>query len=131
VPEKDGILACLLMAELVATEKKSLGQILRELSKQIGNFYTDRINVAIPPDKKDALLKKLAGGLKNVGPFKVEKFITTDGYKFSCRTMNGSHSAPAAPNTHPLLHRGEVKSESEEARHRMPAIVGGLNLAKL
>jgi alpha-D-glucose phosphate-specific phosphoglucomutase len=82
VPEKDGILACLLMAELVATEKKSLGQILRELSKQIGNFYTDRINVAIPPDKKDALLKKLAGGLKNVGPFKVEKFITTDGYKF-------------------------------------------------
>jgi phosphoglucomutase len=82
VPEKDGILACLLMAELVATEKKSLGQILRELSKQIGNFYTDRINVAIPPDKKDALLKKLAGGLQNVGPFKVEKFITTDGYKF-------------------------------------------------
>ena len=33
VPEKDGILACLLMAELVATEKKSLGQILKELSK--------------------------------------------------------------------------------------------------
>jgi len=82
VPEKDGILACLLMAELVATEKKSLGQILRELSKQIGNFYTDRINVAIPPDKKEALLKKLAGGLQNIGAFKVEKFITTDGYKF-------------------------------------------------
>ena len=38
VPEKDGILACLLMAELVATEKKSLGQILKELSKQIGEF---------------------------------------------------------------------------------------------
>ncbi len=33
VPEKDGILACLLMAELVATEKKSLGQILKELSQ--------------------------------------------------------------------------------------------------
>ncbi len=33
VPEKDGILACLLMAELVATEKKSLGRILKELSK--------------------------------------------------------------------------------------------------
>ena len=31
VPEKDGILACLLMAELVATEKKSLGQILKAL----------------------------------------------------------------------------------------------------
>ena len=82
VPEKDGILACLLMAELVATEKKSLGQILKELSKQIGNFYTDRINISFAPEKKDALLAKLGGGLRSIGSFPVEKFITTDGYKF-------------------------------------------------
>ena len=82
VPEKDGILACLLMAELVATEKKSLGQILKELSKQIGDFYSDRINVSFAPEKKDALLAKLGGGLKSIGSFPVEKFITTDGYKF-------------------------------------------------
>src|SRR5437762_8571156 len=82
VPEKDGILACLLMAELVATEKKSLGRILQELEKQTGEFHTDRINVKISPEKKDALLNRLAGGLDFIGPFKVEKFITTDGYKF-------------------------------------------------
>src|SRR6266446_4096750 len=82
VPEKDGILACLLMAELVATEKKSLGQILKEIEKQTGAFYTDRINVRIPAEKKEALLKKLAGGLESIGPFRVEKFITTDGFKF-------------------------------------------------
>jgi phosphoglucomutase len=82
VPEKDGILACLLMAELVATEKKSLGQILKELAEQIGEFYTDRINVSFAPEKKEALLAKLGGGLQNIGAFKVEKFITTDGYKF-------------------------------------------------
>jgi alpha-D-glucose phosphate-specific phosphoglucomutase len=82
VPEKDGILACLLMAELVATEKKSLGQILRELSKKIGDFYTDRINISFAPEKKDALLAKLGAGLKTIGQFKVEKFITTDGFKF-------------------------------------------------
>src|ERR1043165_7576033 len=67
VPEKDGILACLLMAELVATEGKSLGRILRELSKQTGEFLTDRINVSIPPEKKDALLAKLGSGLKRLG----------------------------------------------------------------
>ena len=82
VPEKDGILACLLMAELVATEKKSLGQILKELSRKIGNFYTDRINVSFAPEKKDELLARLGGGLKSIGAFPVEKFITTDGYKF-------------------------------------------------
>ena len=101
VPEKDGILACLLMAELVATEKKSLGQILKELSKQIGEFYTDRINVSFAPEKKDALLAKLGSGLKNIGTFKVEKFITTDGFKFLL--PNREWVAFRASGTEPLI----------------------------
>jgi len=101
VPEKDGILACLLMAELVATERKSLGQILRLLEKETGEFHTDRINVSIPPDKKEALLKKLAGGLGNVGNLPVEKFITTDGYKFLL--PNGEWVAFRASGTEPLI----------------------------
>jgi alpha-D-glucose phosphate-specific phosphoglucomutase len=82
VPEKDGILACLLMAELVATERKSLGQILKELAKQAGEFHSERINLPIQPASKDAIMAKLGAGLDRIGPFKVEKFITTDGYKF-------------------------------------------------
>src|SRR5947207_5252621 len=75
VPEKDGILACLLMAELVAFEKKSLGQLLEQLEKQTGEFHTTRINIAIPAEKKAALLEKLAAGLDQIGPFTVVKFI--------------------------------------------------------
>ncbi len=101
VPEKDGILACLLMAELVATEKKSLGRILKELSAQIGEFYTDRINVSFAPEKKDALLAKLGGGLQNIGAFKVEKFITMDGYKFLL--PNREWVAFRASGTEPLI----------------------------
>src|SRR5215467_4482607 len=82
VPEKDGILACLLMAELVAMEGKSLGRILKELEKQTGEFHTERINVKIQPETKEALLAKLGSGLDSIGPFQVEKFITTDGYKY-------------------------------------------------
>jgi phosphoglucomutase len=52
VPEKDGILACLLMAELIATERKSLGQILKSLEAETGQFFTDRLNVSIPPERK-------------------------------------------------------------------------------
>src|SRR5690348_7143426 len=40
VPENDGILACLLMAELAATEKKSLGQILKQIEKVTGAYHT-------------------------------------------------------------------------------------------
>jgi phosphomannomutase len=101
VPEKDGILACLLMAELVATERKSLGRILKDLEKQTGEFHTDRINVAIPAEKKEALLAKLAAGLPSVGPFKVQKFITTDGFKFLL--PDGEWVAFRASGTEPLI----------------------------
>lgn len=82
VPEKDGILACLLMAELVAVEKKSLKEILRQLEKKSGEFHTDRLNIHIAPEKKDELMKKLSAGLDAIGPFTVQKFVTTDGFKF-------------------------------------------------
>ncbi len=82
VPEKDGILACLLMAELVAYERRSLGAILGEIEKQTGPFFTDRINLPIAPEKKAVILEKLAAGPARIGMFQVRKFITTDGYKF-------------------------------------------------
>jgi len=109
VPEKDGVLACLLMAELVATERKSLGEILKRLEKQTGQFHTDRINVAIPPEKKAGLLAKLAAGLDTVGPFKVEKFITPDGYKFLL--PNPEWVAFRASGTEPVI-RCDIEAKS-------------------
>src|SRR2546427_587136 len=112
VPEKDGILACLLMTELVATERKSLGRILKEFEQQTGEFHSDRLNVRIPPEKKEALLNKLAAGLDSVGPFKVEKFITTDGYKFLL--PNREWVAFRASGTEPLIRCYlEAKSASQ------------------
>ena len=116
VPEKDGILACLLMAELVATERKSLGQILRALEKQTGEFHTDRINVSIPPEKKAALLQKLAAGLDSVGSFKVQQFITTDGFKFLL--PKGEWVAFRASGTEPLI-RCYIEAKSSASLKRL------------
>ena len=110
VPEKDGVLACLLMAELVATEGKSLGRILKQLEKQTGQFHTDRINVAIRPDTKDALLAKLGSGLKKIGSFKVESFITTDGFKYLL--PNHEWVAFRASGTEPLV-RCYIEAKTE------------------
>jgi alpha-D-glucose phosphate-specific phosphoglucomutase len=101
IPEKDGILACLLMAELVAVEKKPLLQILKTLEKQTGEFHTARLNVKIPPEKKEGLLQKLGAGLDKVGTLPVEKFITTDGYKFLL--PNNEWVAFRASGTEPLI----------------------------
>jgi alpha-D-glucose phosphate-specific phosphoglucomutase len=118
VPEKDGILACLLMAELVATEKKSLGQILKELAKQIGEFYTDRINISFSPEKKEALLAKLGGGLQIIGAFKVEKFITTDGFKFLL--PDNEWVAFRASGTEPLI-RCYIEAKSKTNLKKLDA----------
>ena len=101
VPEKDGILACLLMAELIAYEKESLGRILKRLEKQTGEFHTERINVAIRAETKDALLARLGSGLQAIGSFKTEKFITTDGYKYLL--ADGEWVAFRASGTEPLI----------------------------
>ena len=116
VPEKDGILACLLMAELVAYERKSLGQILKTLAKQTGEFHTERINIKIPVEKKEALLAKLGAGLDSIGPFKVEKFITTDGYKFLL--PNREWVAFRASGTEPVF-RCYIEARSEAQLNRL------------
>jgi alpha-D-glucose phosphate-specific phosphoglucomutase len=117
VPEKDGILACLLMAELVAYERKGLGEILADLAAKAGEFHTDRLNVAIPAEKKEALLKRLGEGLPDIGGIKVEQFITTDGFKFVL--PNREWVAFRASGTEPLIRCYlEAKSPRQLAKLR-------------
>jgi phosphoglucomutase len=83
VPEKDGILACLLIAEMVAVEKKSIKKILKDLYKEVGTFLSDRINLRVDPE----IMEKLKTDLKNNPPadiagLKVKKTVTIDGFKF-------------------------------------------------
>ncbi|HLZ55023.1 MAG TPA: phosphoglucomutase/phosphomannomutase family protein, partial [Verrucomicrobiae bacterium] len=49
----------------------------------------------------DALLAKLGSGLQNIGAFQVEKFITTDGFKFLL--PNREWVAFRASGTEPLI----------------------------
>jgi phosphoglucomutase len=111
VPEKDGILACLLMAELVAAAGKPLGAILKEITKLGGAFFTERINIHIDPAKKEELSRRLSGGLDRIGPFPVQKFITTDGYKFLL--PNGEWVAFRASGTEPVF-RCYIESRSRK-----------------
>ena len=84
LPEKDGILACLLIAELVATRKKSLGAILKELYKEVGPFYTVREDFHLSEAKKAQLSRRIKS-LSRKGHLagkEIAKFDGRDGYKF-------------------------------------------------
>jgi phosphomannomutase len=43
--EKDGILACLLVAEMVAGKRKPLREILNSLYKEVGTYIKERISI--------------------------------------------------------------------------------------
>ena len=118
VPEKDGILACLLMAELVARERKSLGRILKDLEKHIGPFFTERINLHIAPEKKDELLARLAAGPQTIGSYRVEKFITLDGFKFLL--PGGEWVAFRASGTEPVF-RCYLEAKSKRGLAKLAA----------
>ena len=49
VPEKDGILACLLITEMVASRGKSLKNQLKDLFSRVGEVYNRRLNVKLDP----------------------------------------------------------------------------------
>lgn len=61
IPEKDGILAGLLVLEMMAFEKKPLSQIRKELLRELGSdFYTHRLDVRLEGSRKDSLMKAFA-----------------------------------------------------------------------
>jgi phosphoglucomutase len=82
VPEKDGVLACLLMCELVAYEGKSPKKVLDQIQNKVGRILSDRINLRVTPGRKAELLKRLAAGLSEFGGCRVTDTVTKDGYKF-------------------------------------------------
>ncbi len=82
VPEKDGILACLLVAEMVAVEKRTLRQLLDDLYSRVGEIYTRRINLRLSPELEAALPEKLANPPEQIGGRKIEKIIQIDGNKY-------------------------------------------------
>lgn len=59
IPEKDGILADLLMAEMVAREGLTLKQTLAQVSAQTGTFVTRRIDLHVEEDQKNRLVARL------------------------------------------------------------------------
>ena len=82
VPEKDGVLACLLVAEMVAVEKKSLQELLADLYARVGEIYTRRINIHLTPQLEASLSDKFDNPPVAIGKRKIEQIIRIDGNKY-------------------------------------------------
>ena len=59
IPEKDGVLACLLMAELTAHYGKPLSEVLADIYSKYGRVYTHRLDIRCTDQVKQEVLEKL------------------------------------------------------------------------
>jgi alpha-D-glucose phosphate-specific phosphoglucomutase len=81
LPEKDGILACLLVAEMVARTGKKIGQLAQEMQEELGYFYTKRVDLKLTSQIEESLPAKLARPPKQLNGLEVREVNTTDGVK--------------------------------------------------
>lgn len=81
VPEKDGILACFLVAEMVAREGKTVRELLERLYGEVGRFVTRRDNLKLSPELESAYSSKINAVPAEVAGTKVKEVIKIDGTK--------------------------------------------------
>lgn len=124
IPEKDGILAGLLVLEMLAYYKKPLSIILKNLIKEFGAFYNDSFNLEISREK----IKIIIENLKNTPPQKLagaglKEVITLDGVKLVYDDSSWFLVRPSG--TEPLV-RLYLEAPSEPKLNQLKRAVGNL-----
>jgi alpha-D-glucose phosphate-specific phosphoglucomutase len=133
VPERDGILSSLFILELMATEEKSLDQLLTDLRKEFGELHYDRIDLPYEKPNRMELIPKLQlRPPQKIGDLPVEKVTTymgveaVNGIKFHF-TDKRSWLLIRASETEPLI-RIYSEATSDEMVQRL--LHQGLELLK-
>ena len=116
VPEKDGVIAGLLVTEMVATRGKSLGVQLQELFAKVGSYYPVRENFRLTPEVKAAFTEKLKADPTELSGRKVSSVVRTDGLKLILD--DGSWVCYRLSGTEPVV-RAYTEARSE---HDMEAL---------
>jgi len=117
VPEKDGILACLLVAEMLAARGASVGEQVEQLFKKVGrSFAPTRENLHLNDEQKGSAMQKSKTDASTLIGRKVKSVDRTDGAKFAFE--DGSWMLLRLSGTEPLL-RLYVEAENAAASAKL------------
>ena len=125
LPERDGLLNALLLANVMAEEKKTLGRLVADLQAEYGEHQYGRVDLHIPDDVKNAAIaraKALKAGDPAIAGMPILRQETLDGVKFYLDNPEAKTKPNAAETwilfrasgTEPLL-RIYTESTSKEA----------------
>jgi phosphomannomutase len=120
VPDKDGILACLLVAEMIAARGKSMEEQLQDLFRRVGREYWPlRMNLHLPEHVKARAVERLEGKFKEFLGRRVTRIDRTDGVKMffgsDAKDAEGPWVLLRLSGTEPLLRIYTEAATREEA----------------
>ena len=129
LPERDGLLNCLLLANVMADEKKALGQLVADLQQEFGEHQYGRIDMHIPDAIKNAAIARartLQPGATDFAGMPILRIETLDGIKFYLDNPEAKTKPNAAETwlllrasgTEPLM-RVYCESVSKESVHTL------------
>ncbi len=116
IPEKDGLIANLLILEAMASRGKSLVELQQEIYEIGGKYYTDRIDLkkSAPEEVKEVL--ELFKGLSTIGKNQITDIDLKDGVKLMLGEKSKILVRPSG--TEPLL-RIYFEADSEEKLEKL------------
>ncbi len=109
LPERDGILNSLLLANVMAEEGKPLGQLVADLQREFGAHYYDRRDLHISGDLKNGAIRRAADPhTTKLGAYFIRRKEDRDGVKFYLDAPKDGNGADAwvlfrASGTEPML----------------------------
>ena len=109
LPERDGVLNALLLANAMAESRMTLGEIVAHLQKEFGAHYYGRRDLHIAEDIKQAAIRRAdSGDVRQLGSYRVLRKENLDGVKFFLDAPANGNGAEAwvlmrASGTEPLM----------------------------
>jgi phosphoglucomutase len=117
IPEKDGILACLLVAEMLAARNASISEQIQELFRKVGrSFAPTRENLHLTDEQESLVIQKSKADASTLLGRKIKSIDRTDGAKFAFE--DGSWILLRLSGTEPLL-RLYVEAETTAAAAKL------------